>query len=166
MAIKTVAVISSQLFLGDLYDKVKELEDEGGECPQNERVWVMIRQATESDTAQVAEMRSKTVVRWVSDGAERGSIPEEVRDDNPRLLWAWQVYLTLHDAGNLFDDDETPLFEFESKGPYNRVKGGFDKFMKSYGKLPAPVATSLLMAVGSINPGWGILAQGEADEEP
>lgn len=153
MAIKALPIVSQPIYLAELSDEVKEME---GDCPKDERAWVIVRQATEADNTQRAALRSEVTVRWQKDGTA-----EEIRDVNLREMWAMEIYLTLCDAGNILDADDKPLFKFVDTGPYGKVKHGFADFKKAYGSLASPVTASIRRAVYKINSDWDWFAAGE-----
>lgn len=153
MAIKALPIISEPLYLTDLSKQIEEMEKD---CPQDERAWVIVRQATEQDNNRRSALRSQVTLRWQDDGTA-----EEVRDVNMREMWAMEVYLCLCDVGNIFDADDKPLFEFADAGPYRKCKGGFDDFKKAYGSLASPVTAALRQAVYKVNSDWDWFSSGE-----
>lgn len=159
MTITATPIISEEIYLQDMSDDVKDLE---GDCPRDEQAWVMVRQATESDN-----LRHEQQVATVELTHEGGKTYEK-RQSNIRQEWAFETFLALHAAGNIEGPDGGPLFEFKDTGPYNRVKGTFEKFKETYGLLPGPVARAIIRAVYTINSDWdwlGISYTPEEDEE-
>lgn len=159
MAIKAMPVISEEIYLQDMSEDVKELE---GDCPRDEQAWVMVRQATESDNLRHEQQIA--TVELVHEGGKT----HEKRRSSIREEWAFESFLTLHAVGNIEGPDGNPLFEFKDMGPYNRVKGTFEKFKQTYGLLPGSVARAIIKAVYTVNPDWdwlGITFEPEDEEE-
>lgn len=152
MAIKTAPIFKT-VYLGELDPRVAELE---GDCLQEERAWVKVRQATEADNMEISALTSKQKLTYTKSGAT-----EQEQDFNPREIRAMEVFKCLVDIGNIFADDEgkVPLFKFESHGSYSKVAGGFQRFKEAYGSLPAVVTAAMLRAVYSVNPGWDWLTE-------
>lgn len=160
MSIATKPIISEMIYLQDLSKDVKEME---GDCPRDEQAWVMIRQATESDN-----LRREQVITKVELFHETG-VTREIRQSTIRNDRAYEAFLTLHAIGNIMGPDGSPLFEFKDTGPYNKVKGTFDKFRGDFGLLPGAVARAIALAVYSINEDWNWMRmapdKGEDEEE-
>ncbi len=156
MAIKAKPIISEEIYLQDLSEEVKELE---GDCPRDEQAWVMIRQATEADN-----LRHEREISTV-ELTHEGGVTKETRYSSISNDRAFEIYLTLHDAGNITGADGQPLFEFKDTGPYNRVKGTFDKFKDDYGLLPGDVTRAMCKAVYLINPKWDWLGIAHKERE-
>jgi hypothetical protein len=155
MAIQTLPIISEPIYLQDLSERVAQFE---ANDPEEERAFVIIRQATEADNMRRGSMRSEVIVRWKQDGTS-----EEVRNTNLRELWAYEVYLTLCDAGNITNEKGDPLFTFITTGPYGKIRGGWETFQKVYGSLPSFVTDAIRAAVYKVNPDWNFAIV--ADEE-
>ena len=144
--IQSAPTISGKIYLAELSKEVAELE---GDCEQKDRAWVKIRQGTEADNMRVSSRSSDSTFEW-----EKGGLVRERRSDNPRERWAFQVYMTLTDTGNLLDTRGDQLFKFTQKDDYRSVKGGFKVFQEQYGSLPSVVTSSILTAVYQVNPDW------------
>jgi len=156
MAIKAKPIISEEIYLQDLSEDVKELE---GDCPRDEQAWVMIRQATEADNLR--HEREVSTVELIHDGG----VTKETRFSSISNDRAFEVYLTLHNAGNITGPEGNPLFEFKDTGPYNRVTGTFDRFKENYGLLPGDVARAMSKAVYLINEKWDWLGISHQERE-
>lgn len=149
MAIKALPTLSDKVLLRDISDEVALLE---GECSDDDAAYVIVRQATESDHRQIAQMYSKRKVRWGADDSV-----EEVRDTNMRDEWAWQCFLCLCEAGNLFAADGSAIFSFTDGPMYERrVEGKFSVFLKRYGVLQSAVTKAMRYAIWDLNPLWDI----------
>ena len=147
MAIFATPVYSEPRNLADVSKDVSRLE---GDIPELEKVWVRVRQATESDNMEIAAMTSKSRTIFTQGGTE------SLQEVNPRDVRAMEVFRTLTDAGNFWSDPEgkIPLFEFETVGKHTRIKGGFQAFRSKYGELPVEVTAAILDVVYEFNPGW------------
>jgi len=154
--IETKPIISDKLYLSELSERVAKIE---GDCAKTDKAWVIVRQATEGDNLRRADRRADSVVEWQRDGVAR-----EKRRDNIRDTWAYEVYLTLCDAGNI-NANGKPLFTFEDAGDYTKIKGGFQNFLTAYGQLPSVVTASILRAVYKINPDWSLFTFDEDENE-
>ncbi len=155
MAIQAVPIISEKIYLSEISEEVAKLE---GDCDKKEMAWVIVRQATEADNMQRADKESDITLEY-GDG---GKVTER-RRTNLRERWAYEVYTSLHDAGNIFAPGGKELFTFMDKGDYQKVKGGFKKFMDDYGSLGSAVTNAIRRAVYTVNPDWDVL--GEAPSE-
>jgi hypothetical protein len=152
MAIKA-APIFQKVYLGDVSPDVTKLE--GDDCPQEERAWVEVRQATEADNMEINAMSANQ--RWIY----KDSGTETVQSVNPSEIRAKEVFTCLTDVGNIYADPEgkVPMFRFENHGTYNRVTGGFQSFLGAYGSLPSVVTGAMLRAVYQVNPDWDWLGK-------
>jgi len=156
MTIKAIATQSDRIYLGDLSEEVEELE---GECPQDERAWVTVRQATAGDFRRVGNSSGPRKTQWLE------GVRTDVWNDDWAEAWAMQSYCCLTGTGNIEDGDGKPLFTFESQIDYDKVKMSFDTFLEKHDSLPKAVTNAIRTAVWSINPDWDLLAtdEGEAD---
>jgi len=147
MAIFATPVHSEPRFLGEVSKDVARLE---GDAAEEDKAWVRVRQATESDNMEISAMTSKTRTVF-----SQGST-ESLQEVNPRDVRAMEVFRTLTDAGNLWSNEEgtIPLFNFETVGKITRASGGFQDFKQKYGKLPVEVTSAILEVVYKFNPGW------------
>lgn len=157
MSVKALPIVSGSIYLADLSQEVKKLE---GDCPPDERAFVVVRQATEADTQRISDLYATRTTRWKEDAVE------EQRDINPRLEWVWQAFMTLCDAGNILDAQGKPLFKFEDTGPYHKVSGGFNDFRKAHGSLNSAVTEAIRYAVWGINPQWDMRVKVDESGEP
>lgn len=155
---KIIPIVKEHVYLADDNPDFARME---GECPESERVWVSVRQATEQDHIDVAELRKRRAVRWIGDS------PEEVTAVNTRVVWAMQAYLTLTGAGNITFGDGTPVFKFASAGKgYNKFDGDFNAFKNAWGQLPPVVIAAILSVVWKNNPEWTWWTVPEEPGEP
>lgn len=151
MAIRALPVISEPIYLQDLPgDTGKEIKQLEGKCPRDEQAWVIVRQATESDSLKCSNLVSKRRVEWSDDGRV------EEWDDSPLELYAMQVYCCLADAGNIWADtgNAKPLFRFKDGPDYRMLEMGYGAFRKAYGSLLLPVTRALRAAVLKLNLDW------------
>ncbi len=145
MKVKTHPVISPPLYLRELSADFAARE---GEVKDEERTFVIVRQATEQDNISRAELQAKRQMQW-----GQGAVSEIV-DDNPRQRFMYEVYWTLVDVGNLeFEATETaparPVFPVL---PVNKMK--FSDFEKLWGGLDAWLTMPIHRAVRKTNPDW------------
>ncbi len=148
MTIKTAPIFSGKVYLGDISPDVKDLE---GDCADDERAWIMARQATEADNMNLNAFAQGGRTIWTDDGVEqRNAVTQsEIR--------VYEVFLTLTDAGN-FDDDKTgkELLQFATIGSYNKVAGEFQEFKERYGTLPRMATSAVSRAIYTVNPDWDL----------
>ena len=157
MAIHATPIISNKIYLADLSDDVHALE---GDCEKKDRAWVMVRQATEADNMRLAARGAESTIEWDNSGLVR-----EKRSDNFRERWAYQVFMTLHDSGNILNPQGKNLFSFIDKQDYRQVKGGFKVFLEAFGSLPSVVTGAILTAIYKTNPDWDWRAASEEEDE-
>lgn len=141
MAIKAAPVTSPKVFLGDLSPAVAVLE---GDCPEKDRAWVIIRQATEGDVRVIQDYGAETRTVFSDDRTE------QIQHVNQADVRAKQVHLTLSDAGNIVNAQDEPLFRFDS----GRLAMDFNEFQTAYGTLHPDVTRAMLLAVRDMNPIW------------
>jgi len=158
MAIKAIPTVSAPIYLSDIEPSVKELE---GKCQKTDRAWVTVRQGTEEDNRRRADVQSGYTLRWNSDGSA-----DEIRDQNRRELWTFEVYRTLCGMGNIFEDgdEKVPLLKFKNSPNYDMVDCTFEEFKAQYGKLPSVVTGAILRAVYQLNPDWSWLPATEGED--
>jgi hypothetical protein len=152
-------IVSDWIYLQDLSDDVKDME---GECAREDQCRVKFRQATEGDSLRL-EQRQETVLEYSDDGGYR-----EVRDNHTRSEWKQEIYLTLSDADNFFDEHGNPLFRFSGDGYKRSPVGSFQRFSEAYDMLPSKITFAMIKACYRVNPDWDWLglAVGEDEENP
>jgi hypothetical protein len=133
-------VVSNPLYLREMSEEFAKRE---GEVKDEERAYVIVRQATEQDNINRAELQAKRQMQW---GA--GAVSEIV-EDNPRQRFMYEVYWTLNDVGNLEFDDGRPVFPTL---PANKMK--FSDFEKLWGGLESWLTAPIHKAVRKMNPDW------------
>jgi hypothetical protein len=138
-----IPVISGPIYLRDAYAPFAALE---GDCPESERTWVKIRQATEGENEQRADLTKTREVVW-------GDAVTQRFQDNEREIMRNEVYFTLQEAGNLTFDDGSPIFPGKMTN--------FDEFTQRWWKLDSTTATAIHKAVLSINRDWDWKKSGE-----
>jgi len=144
--LKALPTVSKRIFLRDMLPEVADME---GKCKEDERAYCIVRQATEGDLHQIAQIYSRRQVRWEDDSVE------EIRNTNLRDEWAWQAYLCLCETGNLFRADGSPAFEYtEGSMHTRRIDGAFDEFLKVYGSFDPAVTRAIRLAIWDFNPTW------------
>ncbi|MHC4542919.1 MAG: hypothetical protein ACYSYL_00130 [Planctomycetota bacterium] len=156
MAISTVPVISGPLYLRDQSDEVARLE---GKTSKEKRAWVSVRQATEQEVMALEDQLPDTKYEHLEYEDETGQQMRktvEIREDSMRGRFAYQVYCTLVDAGNIFSDKENtiPLFKFRDAGDYQKFDGTFAEFLVPWGKLHPLVSMAIRDCVYDCNPQW------------
>lgn len=125
----TVPVLSGAIFLRDISADVARLEDTDGEpCPQGERVWVSVRQATESESIRLRSCQSNRVVT--------------------------QAFLVLTGAGNFTGEDNKPALVFQKRPDYPVYRGSFQEFLTTWNRLQPEVVLAIRDAVWNCNPEW------------
>lgn len=157
MAIQAVPTISEEIYLRKLSKRVLELE--GEDCPPAEQAWVKVRQATEGDQLQVSQRYAESEVYWQTDGSIKEKRSTNMLDDR-----MFKAYLVLVDAGNIVDSEGAPLFEFKDSDDFPRFKGTYSKFKERWSQLPPVAATSIEMALYSLNPQWGRVRERDDEE--
>jgi YD repeat-containing protein len=154
VGIKITPVVKSRIVLAEVHETFANKE---GECPDDERAWVSVKQAAEMDNIDVEEQRKN--VRFSYDEEGR---PVEQYSTNVRKLWAMQAYRTLTDSGNISGFDGKPLFEFEDTAfGHGKVKGGYQDFLDRWGQLPSYVTGAIMSAIYELNPDWKWWESGE-----
>ncbi len=148
MAIKALPTVSDVIYLQDLVPQIELLE---GECPNEEKAYVIVRQATEADSMAIDQMSSERRVVWSENEVQ------EIRDSRMREVWAMQVFRCMCDAGNIFGPDGEPLCKFSSGKMHARyVEGTFRDFLKSFGAQSPLVTRALRYAAWEMNPDWDL----------
>jgi hypothetical protein len=151
MAISVAPIISDKLFLQNLSSDIAALENSQGLCPEDQRAWVKIRQATEGDMAKLSQIGRMGKVTHHPDGS---TTEEYDRDFNP--IRAMQFMLTVAGAGNINNVSGEPLFKFKDGPNYPILDMSEDQFKAAYDSLPRIVTNAFALAVMKGNPQWGI----------
>lgn len=148
MAIRVAPVQSNVIYLQEISE---DFQIEEGDCPRDERAWAIVRRGVEGDATQIADLRSRRTVQWISDDTDESSVvPQEMRDVNERVVWCAQAQLCLVDIGGILDENDKPLLAFRN----GATSLSRSKFKKAWGKLPEVVMLALLKAVYALNPQW------------
>lgn len=159
MAINAVPTMSDEIYLRDVSDRLKKLE--GDDCPPAERAWVKVRQATEGDQLQISQRYAESEVHWRPDGSITEKRSSNILDDR-----MFKAYLVMVDAGNIFDREGDPLFEFKDGGDYPKYAGTYSKFKEHWMLLPPVAAGAIELALYELNPQWGFTTRDtEEDDE-
>ena len=157
MAYRVTPLKKDRILLQDLSEDFKDLE--GFDCPDDEKAYVSVRQATEADAMEIADLRSERTVQWVPDKSGQVN-PQENTDINERLIWCNQAYRALTGAGNIDYPGSTddsgevdswlPVFKFKN----HKFNGDFAAFKKAWGLLDDLGVYVILKAVYVVNPQW------------
>lgn len=156
MAYRVTPQKKDHILLQDLSEDFKDLE--GFDCPDDEKAYVSVRQATEADAMEIAELRSERTVQWVPDKSGQVN-PQENTDINERLIWCNQAYRALTGAGHIdypvYDDDGEivdwePVFKFKNR----KFDGELPDFKEAWGKLDDLGVYVVLKAIYAVNPQW------------
>jgi len=132
-------VVSGKIYLRD--ESMEFAVNEGNVKPED-AAWVRIRQAREGDFVALEEIRAKREIKY-------GNSASEIIDANPRECAKYQVWWTLHDCGNLLNEDDDPLF---AKLPVGAMQ--FADFDAIWSNLDTCASTAILSAVWKVNPEW------------
>jgi len=158
MALSTVPIVSDKLYLRDLSDTLKAIE---GECKDELRAWVMIRQATEGDVAAIERVRGKGKVIHGQDGSTT-----EMYDRDTSHVRKEQFKRTVIGVGNISDAANKELFKFKAGPNYAVLNMTDDEFSVAYDALPRPVTNAFGLAILKGNPQWDLREnKGESGEE-
>jgi hypothetical protein len=148
MDLKTFPAESGKIFLADISPEFAELE---GDVPVDDRVWVVIKQATQSDNMRRADLYTKRETKYSADAAGVIDSFSRVYTENVLRRRMEEVRLTLKDIGNLVDDGK-PVFP---KMPARDIPQ--KEFEELWGKLPDPrIAEAVHAAVLQVNADWGM----------
>jgi len=159
MAISSAPIISEKLFLQDLSSDIAAIENVQGLCPEDQRAWVIIRQATEGDVATLSRVGGRGKITHNPDG----SMTEEYdRDFNPYRAKQFQV--TVVGVGNISDASGGPLFRFKDGPNYPILDMTDEQFSAAYNSLPRPVTNAFALAVIRANPQWGVSRDTDSGE--
>lgn len=150
MAISVAPIISDKIYLQDLSADIAAMENVQGLCPEDQRAWVKIRQATEGDVAAITQMYSMGKVTHHADGS---TTEEYDRDINP--IRAQQFRRTVVAVGNINNVAGTPLFKLKDGVNYPILDMTEEQFTAAYDSLPRPVTNAFSLAVAQGNPQWG-----------
>ncbi len=157
MALKALPTQIDRIRLQDLVPLLIDME--GKDCPDKEKAWASVRQATEADMRRVGGLYSVRTVRYA------GPIAEETTDVNAMDEWRLQVFLCLTGVGNIVGPDDKPLFKFKRGGNYDELDMTLEEFEAAYGGLHPFVTRALRYAVWEANPIWDLRATGPETEE-
>lgn len=141
MDITSLPTVSGPIYLAVVSKEFARLE--GDVQNDNDRVWVIVRQATEEHAIARSSLVAKREMKFGVDGSV-----SEVINDNPRERAMREAWYTLVEIGNLTLGDK-PVF---AKKPIYGMK--FEDFKAEWGKLPVPVSSALHKAVRITNPDW------------
>ncbi len=150
MKLKKLPIVSDRLILADLSPAFKAVEDATGEVQPNDRVWVIVRQATQEDNQRRADLYAKRETRYEADGAtDRIASISEVYQDNPLRRMMLEVYWTLQETGNLVTEDGKPYFQTT---PAKKMPQA--EFEALWGQLDPALARAIYAAVLQVNVDW------------
>jgi hypothetical protein len=148
MDLNSLPTVSDKIILADISPAFKALEDQNGETPAADRVWVIVGQATEEDhrnRAQLTARRESSIT--LHENGQIASASDAVTENVfERIMF--ETYATLRDIGNLVKDGK-PIF---AEMPAKKMKRA--AFEKTWGGLPLPLCEAIHKAVRSMNPDW------------
>jgi len=142
MDINKIPVVSSRIYLSDVYPDLAELE---GATEDEERAWAVVRRANEADNIRRHEMLGERNIRYVTPNNPI-AVSETVLD-NSRQRAMMEIYWTVDDLGNVLADGK-PLFTC----PFRSMPLG--EFTQKWHLLPIELATAIYAAVLSYNKEW------------
>ena len=148
MNLNSLPTVSDKIILADIYPPFKALEDQGGEVEPSQRVWVIVRQASEEDHRNRAGLTARREAAYTLNDAGQLASASEAVTENVLERVMLETYYTLVDVGNL-DRDGQPVFPTL---PAKKMKRG--EFEKIWGSLPLPLCEAIHKAVRSMNPDW------------
>jgi hypothetical protein len=144
--LKTFPVESGKIFLADVSPEFAELE---GDVPVDERVWVIIRQATQADNMRRADLYTKRETKYTAGTDGLIDSFSRVYTENILRRRMEECRLTLKDIGNLTMEGK-PLF---AKMPAKSIPQ--KEFEDLWGNLPDPrIAEAIHLAVLQVNADW------------
>jgi hypothetical protein len=148
MDLENLITESAPIKLSDMFSLFKEME---GEVPEEERVWVTVRQVTQEDQMKRSALLSKRETKYARDSFDDGALSSvsDVVDDNIPRRHMLEAYYTLTGVGNL-NNAGKPVFSMTAK---KRMPQG--EFEKAWGSLRPEIAIAIHEAVLSVNPMWG-----------
>lgn len=153
MDLKSFPVESGKIFLADTSEAFRELE--GEDTPVDERVWVVVRQASQADNIKRADLHTKREIKYTANELGQVDSWARVYSDNALRRRMVEVYLTLKEVGNLMSGDK-PVFD---KMPAKEIEA--KRFEAIWGDLHPVVAEAIHEAVLQQNPDWRFDRQGE-----
>lgn len=148
MALSTVPIVSDKIFLRDVSDTIKKIE---GDCKDEARAWVTIRQATEGDVAAIERVRGKGVVVHGEDGSV-----SETYDRDTSHVRKEQFKRTVVGVGNISDAAGKELFVFKTGPNYALLDMTDDQFSEAYNDLARPITNAFGLAILQANPQWDL----------
>ena len=157
MTLSTVPIVTEKLYLRDLSDTLKAIE---GECKDELRAWVTIRQATEGDVAAIERVRGKGQVIHGQDGSTT-----EMYDRDTSHVRKEQFFRTVTGVGNISDAAGKELCKFKAGPNYAILDMTDDEFSVAYDALPRPVTNAFGLAILKGNPQWDLRVAGEKSGE-
>lgn len=159
MAVYATVVISDQVFLRDVDDNFKKLE---GECTEEERAWVTVRQATEEDAVRCLRTIPDRQIELTLDGRQLELVSDDVSE-----LKVMEIYSTLVDTGGIYDHPKTKksLFRFEKGDDYQEIAMPYDEFKSALRGLHTTIVNAMLVAVWDHNPQWDMRRRAAATED-
>lgn len=147
MDIQKFPAESGKIYLADVSPEFAELE--GKDTPIDERVWVIVRQATQADNMRRADMHVRRETKYTADATGTIDSISRISNENPERRRMEEVRLTLREVGNLTNDGK-PFF---AKMPARDILQ--KEWEEMWGRLPDPrIATAIHAAVLQQNPDW------------
>jgi hypothetical protein len=145
MNITSLPTVSDPIYLATISEEFARLE--GDVESDADRVWVIVRQATEEHAIARSNLVAKREMKFNIDGGV-----SEIINDNPRERAMREAWYTLVEVGNLTVGPADKPLPVLAKKPIHNMK--FDDFKAEWGKLPVPVSSALHKAVRVTNPDW------------
>ena len=155
MQIAMKPVKSGRILLADVSDAFRAMEDSNGVTPDENRAWVIVRQASTEDSIARAGLISRRETKYEADRITGKFQPwySEVRDENTERRKMMEVYWTVDEIGNLSYDTGEPIFTMPLKGK------PLAAFEEAYGRLPIEITDALWRAVISHVTQWNPFLQ-------
>ena len=147
MDLSTLPTVSDKIVLADIHPDYAKLEAAHVQSP-DERVWVIVSQATEQDARNRAALTARREASYTfgEDGKMKHAGEAVTENVYERIML--ETYCTLQDVGNLMRNGK-PVF------PTMPAKlGKRADFEKAWGSLPPVLAEAIHKAVRSMNPDW------------
>ncbi len=153
MNIKSFPTTSDPIYLCDISDKIAAIED-AQNIERDQRVNVVVRQATEADNIARSQMFSRRETSYSGIGQPDKFAVSEVRQQNYHELMMMEAYWTLQEVNHLLGDGDKPVFD---KMPAKQMTK--EQFKTAWGGLPPVIAEAIHASVLKVNPDWSGLGE-------
>ena len=140
MAIKLGTPLEQRRLLREVSFDVRELE---GDCPEDERAWVSVRQLKSGEERKVEKIRGP-----LKYALEQGSAVQ-YRDVDWMLYYRKLAFHALTGVGNILNEQNREAFRFTKSGVMDGDEYAFNATWDSY---PAIVTTAMARICLAVNP--------------